>query len=61
MERKEIINVMIDTVNTFNVELMKQNGANDQQISEAIVSQRSAFEGMFGLIYDELVAKGVFH
>jgi len=61
MTREDIISTMIDTVNTFNAELMKQNGATDEQVSEAIVSQRPAFEGMFGLIYDELLAKGAFN
>lgn len=60
MTREEIINTMIDTVNNFNTSLMKQNGATDQQVAEAVVSQRPSFEGMFNLIYDDLVAKGVF-
>jgi hypothetical protein len=60
MTREEIINTMIDTVNTFNASLMKEGGATDKQIADAVVQQRPSFEGMFNLIYDDLVAKGVF-
>lgn len=61
MTREEIINTMIDTVNNFNTNLMKQNGATDQQASDAAISQRPAFEAMFNLIYDDLVTAGVFN
>jgi hypothetical protein len=60
MTREEIINTMIDTVNKFNANLMKEGGATDRQIADAVVQQRPSFEGMFNLIYDDLVAVGVF-
>jgi hypothetical protein len=60
MSREEIIEIMINTVNQYNTHLMKEAKATQEQIDEAVKSQRPAFEGMFGLIYDDLVANGVF-
>ena len=60
MTRQEIIDTMINTVNNYNVGMMKEAGATDQQVADAIVSQRPAFEGMFNLIYDDLITAGVF-
>ena len=60
MTKEEIINTMIDTVNTFNAKLAKESGLSDQAIADTIVSQRPAFEHMFGLIYDSLDKKSVF-
>ena len=60
MTREDIINTMIDTVNTYNANFGKQNGMSDQQIADAIVEQRQAFEYMFGLVYDDLAAMGAF-
>ncbi len=60
MTREDIINIMIDTVNTYNANFGRHNGMSDQEIANAIVEQRPAFEYMFGLVYDDLVAAGVF-
>jgi hypothetical protein len=59
MTREDIINIMIDTVNTHNANFARQNGMSDQQIADAIVEQRQSFEYMFGLVYDDLAAAGV--
>jgi hypothetical protein len=60
MTREEVINIMIDTVNTFNAKLAKENGLSDQQIADTIVAQKPSLETMFGLIYNDLAAKDVF-
>ena len=61
MTREEIIETMIDTVNTYNIGLMKEAKASDQQIADAVASQRPAFENMFALIYKDLETKGAFN
>lgn len=60
MTKQETINVMIETVNGYNAELMRQGGMTEDQISGALLAQRPALEGMFGLIYDALAEKDVF-
>ena len=60
MIKQEVINVMIDTVNEYNSNLMRQGGLTEDQIGSAMISQRPALEGMFVLIYDALAEKDVF-
>lgn len=60
MIKQEVINVMIDTVNEYNSNLMRQGGLTEDQIGSAMISQRPALEGMFSLIYDALAEKDVF-
>lgn len=60
MIKQEVINVMIDTVNEYNSNLMRQGGLTEDQIGSAMISQRPALEGMFDLIYDALAEKDVF-
>ena len=51
---------MIYTVNNYNIEQAEKAGANYDQIQQMIDSQRQPLENMCGLIYDDLVKKGVF-
>ena len=60
MTRQEVINVMIETVNEYNSNLMRQGGLTEDQIGSANVTQRPALESMFSLIYDAVAAKDVF-
>jgi hypothetical protein len=60
MTRQEVIETMIDTVNAYNVNLMKQAKLNDTDITKNIDSQYPALQHMFGLIYDDLEIKNFF-
>jgi hypothetical protein len=60
MTRQDVIEIMIDTVNTYNVNLMKQAKLNDADITKNIDSQYPALQHMFGLIYDDLEVRNVF-
>jgi type I restriction-modification system DNA methylase subunit len=60
MTREEIINNMIDTVNIYNIDLMKQAGLADEEINKNIESQEGALNHMFGLIYQSLANKDAF-
>lgn len=61
MTREEIIETMINTVNNYNVNLMKQAKMSDDEITKNIDGQYPALHYMFGLIYDDLEAKNVFN
>jgi hypothetical protein len=61
MKRHEVIEIMIDTVNAYNTNLMRQTGMNQPDILQNIDSQYPALQHMFGLIYDDLEVKGVFN
>ena len=60
MTRHEVIEIMIETVNGYNINLMKQAKMNDADITKNIDGQYPALQNMFGLIYDDLEIKGVF-
>ena len=60
MTRHEVIEIMIETVNGYNINLMKQAKMNDADIAKNIDGQYPALQNMFGLIYDDLEIKGVF-
>jgi hypothetical protein len=60
MTRQEVIETMIDTVNAYNVNLMKQVKMSDADIAKNIDGQYPALQHMFGLIYDDLEVKNVF-
>jgi hypothetical protein len=60
MTRQEVIEIMIDTVNAYNVNLMKQAKMSDEDITKNIDGQYPALQHMFGLIYDDLEIKNVF-
>lgn len=60
MTRQEVIEIMIDTVNAYNVNLMKQAKMSDEDITKNIDGQYPALQHMFGLIYDDLETQQVF-
>ena len=60
MTRQEVIETMIETVNAYNVNLMKQSKMNEADITKNIDSQYPALQHMFGLIYDDLDNQDVF-
>ncbi len=61
MTRHEVIEIMIETVNGYNINLMKQAKMNDADIAKNIDGQYPALQHMMGLIYDDLEVKGVFN
>jgi len=61
MNRHEVIDIMIETVNAYNVNLMKQTKMSDSDIQKNIDGQYPALQHMFGLIYDDLEVKGAFN
>ena len=60
MTRQEVIDIMIETVNNYNINLMKQSKMNDTDIQKNIDLQYPALQHMFGLIYDDLEIQDVF-
>lgn len=60
MIRHEVIDIMINTVNQYNRNLMAQAKMSDADITKNIDGQYPALQNMFGLIYDDLENKGVF-
>ncbi len=60
MIREEVIETMIETVNTYNINLMKQAKLSEEDITKNVDSQYPALLHMFGLIYDDLEVKGAF-
>lgn len=60
MIRHEVIEIMIDTVNAYNFNLMKQAKMSDDDITKNFAEQYPALLNMFGLIYDDLAKKDVF-
>lgn len=61
MTREYIIETMIETVNVYNINLMKQSNLSEEEITKNVDSQYPALLHMFGLIYDDLEVKGVFN
>ena len=60
MTRQEVIDIMIETVNAYNMNLMKQAKMSDADITKNIDGQYPALQHMMGLIYDDLEVKDVF-
>lgn len=60
MTRHEVIEIMIETVNAYNVNLMKQAKMTDEDITKNIDGQYPALQHMFGMIYDDLEVRDVF-
>jgi hypothetical protein len=58
MTKEQIVEIMIYTVNNFNIELAEKAGANYDQIQQLLDAQRPQLEHMCGLIYEDLVKKG---
>ena len=60
MTRHEVIQIMIETVNTYNINLMKQAKMSDADITKNIDGQYVALQHMFNLIYENLEQQGAF-
>lgn len=60
MKRHEVIEIMIETVNTYNRNLMAQSNLSQEEITKGIDGQYPALQHMMGLIYDDLEMKDVF-
>lgn len=60
MTRHEVIEIMIETVNTYNINLMKQAKMSDADITKNIDGQYVALQHMFNLIYENLEQQGAF-
>ena len=60
MTREEIIETMIETVNVYNINLMKQSNMDEAEITKNVDSQYPALNYMFNLIYDDLEVKNAF-
>ena len=60
MTRHEVIEIMIETVNGYNINLMKQAKMSDADITKNIDGQYPALQHMMGLIYDDLEIRDVF-
>ena len=60
MKRHEVIEIMIETVNTYNRNLMSQSKLSQEEITKGIDGQYPALQHMMGLIYDDLEVQGVF-
>jgi len=61
MKRHEVIEIMIETVNDYNRNLMIQSRMNQEDIKKNIDSQYPALQHMMGLIYDDLEVRDVFN
>ncbi len=60
MTKEQILEIMIDTVNEHNFNLMLQSGMDNEKILETLSGQRPALEHMFGMIYSKLEDAKVF-
>lgn len=60
MIRHEVIEIMIETVNQYNKNLMAQSKLSQEDIKKGIDAQYPALQHMMGLIYDDLEVQGVF-
>lgn len=58
MKKEQVVEIMIYTVNNYNIEQAEKAGANYDQIQQMLDSQRQPLLNMCGLIYDDLVKKG---
>ena len=61
MTKEEVIDIMIETVNAYNINLMRQSKMSEEDITKNIDSQYQALHYMFGMIYDDLDAKNAFN
>jgi coproporphyrinogen III oxidase-like Fe-S oxidoreductase len=60
MTREEIIETMIETVNVYNINLMRQSKMDEADITKNVDLQYPALLHMFGLIYNDLEVKDAF-
>ncbi len=59
MKKEDIVEIMIYTVNNYNIEGAEKAGLTYDQIQNMLDSTRPGLLSMFGMIYDDLVKKGV--
>lgn len=59
MTRDEVIQIMNGVVNYVNREVGKTNNLTESQIDEAIVNHQEGLTYINGMLYDELVQRGV--
>jgi hypothetical protein len=59
MKKNEVVEIMIYTVNNYNIEGAERAGLDHDQIQNMLDSSRPGLEYMFSRIYDDLVKKGV--
>ena len=59
MNRDEVIEIMNGVVNYVNREVGKTNNLTESQIEEAIVNHQEGLTYINGMLYDELVQRGV--
>ena len=58
MKKEEVVEIMIYTVNNYNIEGAEKAGLTYEQIQNMLDSTRPGLEHMFNMIYDDLVKKG---
>ena len=58
MKKEDVVEIMIYTVNNYNIEGAEKAGLNYEQIQNMLDSTRPGLVEMFNLIYDDLVKKG---
>lgn len=61
MTKEQILEIMIDTVNEYNFNLMSEQGMENDKIVETLAGQRPALEHMFGMIYSKLADAKAFN
>lgn len=59
MNRDEVIEIMNGVVNYVNREVGKTNNLTESQINEAIINHQEGLTYINGMLYDELVQRGV--
>ena len=59
MKKEEVVEIMIYTVNNYNIEGAEKAGLDYDQIQNMLDASRPGLVHMFNLIYDDLVKKGV--
>jgi hypothetical protein len=59
MNKDEVIEIMNHVVNYINREVGKSNNLTDEQIDEAILQHQEGLTYINGMLYDELVHRGI--
>jgi len=59
MKREEVILLMNDVVNHINRQVGQANNLSDSQIDEAIMQHQDSLSQINGILYDELLQRGV--
>jgi CO dehydrogenase/acetyl-CoA synthase epsilon subunit len=60
MIRHEAVEIMVETVNNYNRNLMATSKLSQEDIEKGIDAQYPALAHMMGLIYDDLETNGAF-